>query len=78
MLARQNLIAQKNNLQMQMLENSASQRRMLSNPYFRGNLQEASNYETALGLQNISDSAQLMAINAELDSLSSSKLDFMA
>lgn len=82
MLTKQSLIAQKNNLQMQMLNNSAHQRRLLSNVNFMGNLEYANSIGTALELENVSNSTQLMAINAELQALNSysngSKLNFMA
>lgn len=84
-LAKQNLIAQKNNLQMQMLNNSAYQRSMISNPYFCGNLEYANAIGTSLELENIDNSVQLMAINAELEALNNyakkqqgSKIDFHA
>ena len=76
LLARQSLIAQKNNLQYQMLQNSRSQRQMLSNPAFMGNLEAAHNYETSLCLENSMNGEELMAINAELNALNN--LDYFA
>ena len=82
MLHKQNLIAQKSNLQMQMLNNSARQRSLLSNLNFCGNLEYANTLGTALELENISNSTQLMAINAELNSINNalkdSKLNYFA
>ena len=76
LLAKQNLIAQRNNLQYQMLQNSRSQREMLSNPAFMGNLEAAHNYETSLCLENCVNSVELMAINAELNALNN--IDYFA
>lgn len=76
LLARQNLIAQRHNLQYQMLQNSRSQREMLSNPAFMGNLEAANNYETSLCLENCANSVELMAINAELNALNN--IDYFA
>jgi len=70
-LYKQNLIAQKNNLQYSLLQNWANQRSMLNgtyNPFFAG----------ALELQGVSDSIQLMAINAELNALNNSKMNYLA
>jgi hypothetical protein len=70
-LHRQNLIAQKNNLQYSLLQNSASQRSLLNggfSPSFAGMLE----------LQSVSDSIQLMAINAELNALNNAKIDYLA
>ncbi len=83
LLARQNLIARKNDLQYQMLQNSSSMRRMLnSNVFFGGglNLADISSRETAMDLENIAASSELMAINAELNSLndSSSRFNYFA
>ncbi len=77
-LYRQSLIAQKNNLQYQILQNSPYRQSLMSNPYFSGNLQEVNNIETAMTMENVSASAQLMAINTELDSLNSSRLNYLA
>ena len=78
LLYRKSLIAQQNNLQFQMLQNSARQRNMLDNIQFMGNLEQAHNMETALALQNIDNSSQLMAISAELSALNSSKINYLA
>ena len=64
-LATQSLIAQRNNLQFQMLQNNSSQRGMLSNPLFMGNLEMANRAESSLMLDNLNASVQLMALNAE-------------
>ena len=77
-LAKQNLIAQKNNLQLQNLQNSAMQRKMLENPAFMGSLESANAMETALALDSINNSAMLMSINAELEALSNAKIDYYA
>ena len=61
-----------------MLQNSARQRNMLDNIQFMGNLEQAHNMETALALQNIDNSSQLMAISAELSALNSSKINYLA
>ena len=77
-LARQSLIAQKNNLQFQMLQNNSIQRGMLNNPLFMGNLEMANRAETSLMLDNINASSQLMAVNAELNALNNTKLNYLA
>ena len=69
-LHKQNLIARKNNLQYSLLQNWANQRSMLSgmyNPTFAGTLE----------LQSVSDSIQLMAINAELNAINNSKMNYL-
>ena len=77
-LAKQNLIAQKNNLQLQNLQNSAMQRRMLESPAFMGSLEATNAMETALAMDSINNSAMLMSINAELEALSNAKIDYYA
>lgn len=76
LLAKQNLIAQKNNLQYQMLQNSRMQRNMLSDTSFLGNFDTPHNRETSLQLENCTNGFELMAINAELNALN--KLDYFA
>ena len=78
LLYRRSLIATKNNLQFQMMQNSSRQRNMLDNIQFMGNLEQAHNIGTALALENIDNSSQLMAINAELSALDSSKINYFA
>lgn len=82
LLARQNLILRKNNLQLQLLQNSAAKRNMLNNLSFGGglNLENISARECALDLDSISASTELMAINAELGALNSfsNKFDYFA
>jgi len=78
MLAKQQAIAQRNKIMYQSLQNSAMRRNMLANPSFMGNLEDASAMETALALDDISNSTQLMAINAELQALDNAKLDYFA
>lgn len=68
-LARQNLIAQKNDLQYQMLQNSSARRGMLNNLSFGSNLGEVAAYEAGLDSEQITNESQLMAINAELNAL---------
>ncbi|MBR2069344.1 MAG: hypothetical protein IJ877_06235 [Candidatus Gastranaerophilales bacterium] len=70
-LHKQNLIAQKNSLQYGLLQNWASQRSMLNGGY-------SPSFGSALELQGISDSIQLMAINAELNALNNAKMDYLA
>jgi hypothetical protein len=70
-LHRQNLIAQKNNLQYNLLQNSACQRSFLNGGF-------SPSFGSMLELQSVSDSIQLMAINAELNALNNSKLDYLA
>lgn len=77
-LATQSLIAQRNNLQFQMLQNNSSQRGMLSNPLFMGNLEMANRAESSLMLDNLNASVQLMALNAELNALKEAKLNYLA
>ena len=77
-LARQSLIAQKNNLQFQMLQNNSIQRGMLNNPLFTGNLEMANRAESSLMSDNLNASVQLMALNAELNALNNTKLNYLA
>ena len=77
-LATQSLIAQRNNLQFQMLQNNSSQRGMLSNPLFMGNLEMANALESSLVQDNLNASTQLMALNAELNALKDTKLNYLA
>ena len=70
-LHKQYLTAQKNNLQYALLQNWSNQRAMLNggyNPSFASNLE----------LQGVSDSIQLMAINAELNALNNAKINYLA
>ena len=70
-LHRQSLIAQRNNLQYSLLQNWSAQRSMLNggyNPSFAGLLE----------LQGVSDSTQLMAINAELNALNNANINYLA
>ncbi len=84
LLARQNLIARKNDLQYQLLQGSSLRRSMLDNVSFSGgfDLADISRRESALDLENISASSELMAINAELNALNNysfgSKMNFLA
>ena len=80
-LEKQNLIAQKNNLTAQLLQNSAAQRELLNSPHFGGSLATVSAAEASSGMSKITNETQLMAINAELAALnnaSSNGLDYMA
>ncbi len=79
-LEKQSLVAQRNNLEYQMLQNSAAQRGLLNSPYFTGGLATVSAAEASLGMENIMNETQLMAVNAELAALnnSSSRLDYLA
>ena len=61
-LYRQSLIAQKNSQQYSMLRNWGAQREMLQGSYNPC-------FASALELQGIADSTQLMAINSELSAL---------
>ena len=73
LLAKQNLILRKNNLQYALLKNSAARRNMLNNISFGGVscFENAYNYEKALDLNSIFASSELMAINAELSAINS-------
>lgn len=77
-LARQSLIAQKNDLQFQMLQNNSIQRGMLNNPFYMGNLEMANALESSLVQDNLNASTQLMALNAELNALKDTKLNYLA
>ncbi len=68
-LARQNLIAQRNNLQFDMLQNFSSRRGMLNSPSFGSNLESVAAAENALDMEQISNEVQYQAINAELNAL---------
>jgi len=61
-LHRQNLIAQKNNLQYNLLQNWDAQRAMLAGNFNTG-------FGNMLEMDSINNSIQLMAINAELNAL---------
>ena len=78
LMARQRLIAERNNMQLQSFRNLDAQRGMLNNPSFAGNLETASAMESALALENINNECQLMAINAELNALNNAKLNYFA
>ena len=70
-LYRQYLIAQKNSLQYNLLQNYDAQRAMIRgqhNPNFLGSLE----------FQNTLDSIQLMAINSELNALNDCKMNYLA
>ena len=73
-LQKQYLIAQRNNLQYALLQNWDAQRATLNSGY--GGYSPS--FGNALELQGVSDSIQLMAINAELNALSSAKIDYLA
>lgn len=82
-LARQNLIAQKNNLQYQMLQNSSSRRGMLNNLSFGSDLESVAAKEAGLDSQQVTNESELMAINAELNALrnyssNNSRLNYFA
>ena len=66
LLAKQNAILRRNDLQFQMLRNSSLKQGLLS---FEGNLNQASAIENSLDLENIQMSSELMALNAELNSI---------
>ena len=68
-LHRQYLIAQRNNLYSSLFRNWDAQRSMLNDCY-------NPSFASSLELQNISDSTQLMAINAELAALKN--IDYLA
>ena len=70
-LRRQSLIAQRNNLQFGLLQNMAAQRSMLQSGCIP-------TFGSALELQSINDSTQLMAISAELNALNNAKFDYFA
>lgn len=67
----QSLIAQRNNLQYNMLQNWSNQRSMLNGGY-------SLNFGNSLELENINNSIQLMAINAELNALNNAKMNYLA
>ena len=74
-LHRQYLVAQKNNLQFNMLQNSMAQRSLLNSNYspsFSGLISDG------LELSNLQDSVQYQAINAELNAIQNSKIDYLA
>lgn len=79
-LEKQNLTAQKNNLEFQILQNSSARRSLLNSPYFTGGLARVSAAEASFGLNNITNETQLMLVNAELSKLnnSGSKLNYLA
>ncbi len=79
-LEKQSLIAQRNNLEYQMLQNSAAQRGLLNSPHFTGGLATVNAAETSLGMDNVMNETQLMAVNAELAALNnaSSGLNYLA
>ena len=78
LLAKQNAILRRNDLQFQMLRNSSLKQGLLS---FEGNLNQASAIENSLDLENIQMSSELMALNAELNSIKNyenNKLNYLA
>lgn len=79
MLERQTLTAERNKLICELLQNSAAQSGMLNSPNFGGSLGTVSAMDASFGLDNIANSTQLMAVNAELSALdSSSRLNYLA
>ena len=79
-LEKQSLIAQRNNLEFELLQNSAAQRGLLNSPHFGGGLATVNAAETSLGLSNTTNETMLMAINAELAALNTtgSNLNYLA
>ena len=78
LLAKQNAILRRNDLQFQALRNSSLKQGVLS---FEGNLNQASAIENSLDLENIQISSELMALNAELNSIKNyenNKLNYLA
>ncbi len=77
-LAKQNAILRRNDLQFQMLKNSSLKQGLLS---FEGNLNRISALENSLDLGNIQANTELMALNAELNSIrnyENNKLNYLA
>ncbi len=70
-LYRQNLIAQRNNLYYSLMQNWDAQRSLLNGGY-------SPSFGSALEVQGVNDSIQLMAINAELNALNNSKMNYLA
>ena len=70
-LYRQSLIAQKNNLQYNLLRNWSNQRAMLNCGFMPS-------FGNSIELENINNSIQLMAVNAELSALNNYKMDYLA
>ena len=78
-LYKQSLIADRNNKELALLQNSARRMHMLGTHQGRMDYGEINTEENAIDMQNISDSTELMAINAELDALNnSSSLNYFA
>lgn len=80
-LYKSSLIAQRNNLEYQRIQNSGNMFSLLSNPSFSGDLKSVSAMENSLQLENSLNETELMAINAELNSLNQakgSKLNYLA
>ncbi len=82
LLARQNLIYRKNNLQLQLLNGFSAKRNALSCLSFGNNFEGISAYERGLDLNSIGASVELTAINAELNALNNysdnSRLNYFA
>ena len=75
-LAKQRLISERNNAIYNSLQNNSAQRQLLSNP----NQDVSFNGRVAAGLeaQQVLNEVNLAAINAELNSLNDSKLNYLA
>ena len=77
-LYKQSLINRKNNAQLELIQNNARKLAMLGGLHSNSNLASVSSAETALDLDNLSASTELMAVNAELASLNNAHLDYMS
>ena len=77
-LHKQSLINRKNNAQLELFHNNAKKLAMLGGLHQGMNLNSVSSMETALDLDNLTASTELMAVNAELASLNNTHLDYMS
>ena len=77
-LYKQSLINRKNNAQLELMHNNARKLAMLGGLHTGMDLGAISSAETALDLDNLSASTELMAVNAELAALNNTHLDYMS
>ena len=71
-LYKQTLLRQKNDAELQLLRNNAQKTNFLGTHQGRYSLEDANSFENRLDCENIAASAQLSAINAELNALNGS------
>ena len=77
-LYKQSLINRKNNAQLALIQNNAQKIAMLGGLHLGSSLESVSSAESAIDLDNVSLSSELMAVNAELAALDNAHIDYMS